>query len=78
MSKHTIELSEEDIRVINVVKAIMDIKSIEKAIPFIIQDYASSKAYLKFIAQQRKAIKKAVKTAGVVKKKRKRKKNARK
>lgn len=53
MTKHTIELSKEEIRLINVVKAINDVKSIDKAISFIIRDYAKQKKYLKFIKERR-------------------------
>lgn len=54
MSKHTIELTKEEIRAINVIKAIMDIKSIDKAISYIIKDYSDSKEYSRFIENKRK------------------------
>ena len=52
MPKHTIELSKEEIRVINVIKAVKDIKSIDKAISFILSDYADKKDYTKFIKEK--------------------------
>ena len=55
MPKHTIELGEEEIRIVNVVKAVMDIKSIDKAISYIIRDYADSEAYSDFIKESRKS-----------------------
>jgi archaellum biogenesis ATPase FlaH len=53
MPKHTIELGEEEIRVVKVVKAVMDIKSIDKAISYIIKNYADSEAYSDFIKERR-------------------------
>ncbi len=52
MPKHTIELSKEEIRIINVIKAVKDIKSIDKAISFILSDYAENKDYMKFIREK--------------------------
>ena len=49
MTKHTIELTKKEIRIINVIKAIMDIKSIDYAVSFIIMDYAKTHDYVKFI-----------------------------
>ena len=54
MPKHTIYLDEEEIRTINVIKAVMDLKSIDKAISFILSDYAKNKDYTKFIRGIRK------------------------
>ena len=53
MTKHTIELSKKEIRIINVIKAIADIKSIDNAVSFIIMDYAKSHDYIKFIDRLR-------------------------
>ena len=53
MTKHTIELSKEEIRIINVIKAVNDVKSIDKAISFIIEDYGKQKKYLRFIKEVR-------------------------
>ena len=47
MPKHTIEIKKEELRVINVIKAVNDIKSIDKAISFIVNDYANSMPILK-------------------------------
>lgn len=54
MPKHTIEISKENTRIINVVKAVNDVKSIDKAVAFIIEDYANSQSYVKFIADKRR------------------------
>jgi len=54
MSKYTIELNEEDLILINVVKSIMGLKSIDKAIAFIMKDYAKNNEYSKFIGAKRK------------------------
>lgn len=54
MPKHTIGLDKEEIRIINIVKAVMDIKSIDKAISYIVRDYASTKSYLRLIREARK------------------------
>ena len=53
MSKHTIKLEKEELRIINVIKSVHDIKSIDKAISFIVKDYAKKKAYEDFIKQKR-------------------------
>jgi len=53
MPKHTIKLDKEEVRTINIVKAMMDIKSIDKAISFIINDYSKNKDYLKTIERMR-------------------------
>ena len=55
MPKHTIQLNEEEIRIINVIKAVMDLKSIDKAVSFIIADYAKNKDYAGFIEAMRKS-----------------------
>ena len=49
MPKYTIELDEEDLVLINVVKSIMGLKNIDKAIAFIMKDYAKNNEYSKFI-----------------------------
>ena len=49
MPKHTIALTKEETRTINVIKAVRGIKSIDKAISFIIDDYSKSNDYKKFI-----------------------------
>ena len=53
MPKHTIEIKKEELRVVNVIKAVNDIKSIDKAVSFIINDYAKSESYAKFISEKR-------------------------
>ena len=53
MTSHTIEVGKNEIRIVNVVKAVNDIKSIDKAISYIINDYANSKSYAKFIKEKR-------------------------
>ena len=57
MTKHTIELEGVEIKIVNVVKAINDFKSIDKAIAFIIKDYADSNSYAKFIREHQRGIK---------------------
>ena len=57
MSKHTLNFEKKQIRIINVVKAVMDIKSINSALAFIIDDYANTTSYSKFITEKRKNIK---------------------
>lgn len=54
MPKYTIELGEEDLVLINVVKSIMNLKSIDKAISFILKDYAEKNDYSKFIKERQK------------------------
>ena len=53
MTKQTISLSKNDIRVINVVKAVQDIKNIPDAVSFIIQKYAEVENYSEFIDKKR-------------------------
>lgn len=53
MPKHTVEIGKEELRIINVVKAVMDIKSIDKALQFIVKDYAKTNSYNKFIKEKR-------------------------
>ena len=53
MTKQTINLSKEDMRIINVVKAVMDSKNIPDTVSFIIQDYAKIKSYIQFIKEKR-------------------------
>jgi hypothetical protein len=52
MSKHTIELKKDEIKIINVIKAVKDLKSIDKSISFIINDYANTNSYSKFIKEK--------------------------
>lgn len=47
------EIGDDEIRIINVVKAVQDIKSIDKAVSYIINDYANSQSYAKFIKEKR-------------------------
>jgi len=54
MSKHTIELDGEELVLINVVKSLMGLKSIDKAISFILKDYAKDKDYNGFINKKKK------------------------
>ena len=56
MPKYTIELEQKEIRIINVIKSVMDFTSIDKSIKFIVKDYAKTKSYLKFIEEKRKEI----------------------
>lgn len=58
MSTQTFEITEEELRIINVVKAIMDIKNIKEAVKFIIKDYAKTESYSIFIKEKRKLKKK--------------------
>jgi len=53
MTKQTFEITNEELRIINVVKAVMDIKNIPDAVKFIIKDYADTKSYSKFIKEKR-------------------------
>ena len=59
MPKYTIELEEEDLVLINVVKSVMNLKSIDKAIAFILKDYADKNDYSKFIRERQKKRKNA-------------------
>ncbi len=54
MPKYTIELDEKDLVLINVVKSIMGLKSIDKSISFILEDYAKNNEYSKFINTRKK------------------------
>jgi len=54
MPKYTIELDEEDLVLINVVKSIMGLKNIDRAIAFIMKDYAKNNKYSKFIKSKRR------------------------
>ncbi|MBN1644900.1 hypothetical protein JW851_02585 [Candidatus Woesearchaeota archaeon] len=54
MPKHTIKLEKEEISIIKTIRGIHDIKSIDKAISFIINDYDRIKGISKFIKEQRK------------------------
>jgi DNA polymerase/3'-5' exonuclease PolX len=53
MTKQTFEITNEELRIINVVKAVMDIKNIPEAVKYIIKDYADTKSYSKFIKEKR-------------------------
>ncbi len=53
MTKQTFEITNDELRIINVVKAVMDIKNIPDAVKFIINDYAKTKSYSKFIKEKR-------------------------
>ena len=53
MTTQTFEITEEELRIINVVKAVMDIKNIKEAVKFIINDYAETKSYSQFIKAKR-------------------------
>ena len=57
MSTQTFEITDEELRTINVVKAIMDIKNIKDAVRFIIRDYAKTESYSRFIEEKRRKIK---------------------
>lgn len=54
MPKHTIELGEKEIQVINTIKSVQNIKSIDKAIAFIVQEYGKTEGYIRFIEEKRK------------------------
>jgi hypothetical protein len=53
MPKYTIELDEEDLVLINVVKSIMGLKSIDKALSFILKAYAKKNKYSEFIKNRK-------------------------
>lgn len=53
MTKRTISIKEEELRIINVVKAVMGIKNVDEAVSFIVKDYGSSQSYSKFIKEKR-------------------------
>ena len=53
MSTQTFEITDEELRIINVVKAVMDIKNIKDAVKFIVNDYAKTKSYATFIKEKR-------------------------
>ena len=57
MAKQTIDISKDGMRIVNVIKAVMDIKNISGAVSFIIQDYAKTESYSKFIEQKRGEVK---------------------
>ncbi len=57
MPKYTIELEKEDLILINVVKSIMNVKSIDKALSFILKDYAKKNKYSDFIKTRKKETK---------------------
>jgi len=51
MPRHTIKLSEEELKTINVIKAIRGLKSIDKAISFTIKEYSKTNSYNKLIRE---------------------------
>jgi hypothetical protein len=51
MTKHTIELQKEGIKIVKVVQAVKEFTNIDKTIAFIIKDYADSNSYSKFIKE---------------------------
>ena len=53
MPKHTIEVKKEELLIINVIKAVKGLKSIDKAISYIVKDYANTQSYSKFIKEKR-------------------------
>ena len=53
MSTQTFEITSDELRIINTVKAVMDIKNIKDAVKFIINDYGKIKSYSKFIKEKR-------------------------
>lgn len=53
MPKYTIEINNDDLKVINLVKAIAEIKSVDKAISYILEDYSNIKSYKKILQQKR-------------------------
>ena len=57
MTKHTIELDGKEIKIVKVVQAVNDFSSIDKAIGFIINDYADTNSYSKFIREHQKEVK---------------------
>jgi len=54
MTKHTIELEKEEIKIVKVIQAVNEFSSIDKAIGFIIKDYADTNSYSKFIKEHQK------------------------
>lgn len=54
MPKYTIELKEDDLILINVIKSIMNLKSIDKSLSFILNDYAKKNKYAEFIKARKK------------------------
>ena len=54
MPKYTIELDEDDLVLINVVKSIMNLKSIDKALSFILKEYSKKNKYAEFIKTSKK------------------------
>ncbi len=49
MAKYTIALDANDVKVVNIVKAITNSKSVGKAVSHIIKDYAQVKSYNKLL-----------------------------
>jgi len=58
MAKYTIELDAEDLLLINVIKSVMGLKSIDKAISFILKEYSDKNDYSQFIKNKQKEVKK--------------------
>ena len=58
MPKYTIELDEEDLVLINVIKSVMGLKNIDKSISFILKEYATKNKYSQFVKERKKEVKK--------------------
>jgi len=57
MAKYTIELNDKEMNIIKVVRSVIGLSSIDKAISFIVKDYGKTKSYTKFIEQKIKELK---------------------
>lgn len=57
MAKHTIELSKENVTIINVVKSVIGKRNIDEAVSFIVEQYGKSENYTEFITKKRKEVK---------------------
>lgn len=57
MPTQTFEITEEESRIINVVKGVMDFKNVKDVVKFIIKAYAKSESYSEFIKKKRKKLK---------------------
>ena len=53
MPRHTIKLSQEELKVVNIIKAVKELKSIDKAISYTIKEYSKSNSYNKLIQEIR-------------------------
>lgn len=56
MAKHTIELESKEMKIIKVVKEVVGVSTIDKAISFIVKDYGKTKSYSKFIERRIKEL----------------------